>query len=81
MWNLNEWGNLERFYSFAYKLTSVNGQVGNGEVKRIRNHFVHINNLYIWGFYAYFHLKMLLGMFVSLYEIFIRNIRMIKFNS
>ena len=30
-WNLYKWGNLEPFYSFPYtKLTSINGEVGNG---------------------------------------------------
>ena len=29
-WNLYKWGNLERFYSFPYKVTSFNGEVGNG---------------------------------------------------
>ena len=30
MGNLYKWGYLERFYSFPYKLTSLNWEVGNG---------------------------------------------------
>ena len=40
--NLYKWGKLERLYSFPYKLTSLNGEVGNGGPKRLRNHFVDI---------------------------------------
>ena len=40
------------------------------------------NNLYNWGFYAYFHPKMQnFGLFVSFHEKWIRILRMIKFNS
>ena len=28
--NLYKWGDLERFYSFSYKQTPLNGDVGNG---------------------------------------------------
>ena len=41
-WNLYKWGNLECFYSFPYKLTSLNGEVWNGGPKRLRNNFVHL---------------------------------------
>ena len=54
MGNLYKWGILEYFHSFPYKLTSINGEVGNRGPKRFRTQ----NNLYIWGFYAYFHQKM-----------------------
>ena len=69
-WGVYKWGNLERFYSFPYKLTSINGEMGNGGLNVSETTLPTQNNFYTWGFYAYvFPSKMqILRIFVLLHE-------------
>ena len=76
------WGILERFHSFPYKLTSVNGEVEDGGLN-VSGTIVVTEITFIFGDFTNISTQKckIWGKFMSLYERFIRNLRMIKFNS